>query len=137
MDHAEESAIKEDAMAKGQMKPMKEKKKPKQDKNKKKKGTQPPSPFAPAPGQPGGGGRGGARPPPRGAGGGGRGPGGGGGRGGAISWRSRRPLIAGDVPRGRCESNAAGAMALTRLCASGRRRLPRRPCRTPSSGRPH
>jgi hypothetical protein len=42
-------------MAKGQMRPMKEKKKPKQDKNKKKKGGPAVSPFAaqPAPGQPG------------------------------------------------------------------------------------
>jgi hypothetical protein len=37
----------EDAMAKGQMRPAKEKKKPKQDKNKKKGGAAPaPSPFA-------------------------------------------------------------------------------------------
>jgi hypothetical protein len=33
-------------MAKGRMKPLKEKKKPKQDKNKKKKGAPAPSPFA-------------------------------------------------------------------------------------------
>jgi hypothetical protein len=42
-------------MAKGQMRPQKEKKKPKQDKNKKKKGGPAVSPFAaqPGPGQPG------------------------------------------------------------------------------------
>jgi hypothetical protein len=33
-------------MAKGQMRPMKEKKKPKAEKNQKKKGGPPPSPFA-------------------------------------------------------------------------------------------
>ncbi|MFL5052850.1 MAG: hypothetical protein ACJ8D4_22305, partial [Xanthobacteraceae bacterium] len=36
----------EDTMAKGQMRPNKEKKKPKADHNKKKKGGPPPSPFA-------------------------------------------------------------------------------------------
>jgi len=42
----------EDPMAKGQMRPSKEKKKPKQDKNKKKnKGGPAPSPFAPGQGQ--------------------------------------------------------------------------------------
>ena len=39
-------AIKEDAMAKGQMRSNKEKKKPKADHNKKKKGGAPTSPFA-------------------------------------------------------------------------------------------
>jgi hypothetical protein len=36
-------------MAKGQMRPNKEKRKPKADKNKKQKGAQPTSPFAKAP----------------------------------------------------------------------------------------
>lgn len=40
-------------MAKGQMRPNKEKKKPKAEKNKKKKGGAAPSPFAQASGQPG------------------------------------------------------------------------------------
>ena len=39
-------------MAKGQMRPPKEKKKPKQDKNKKKKGGPAPSPFAAAQSKP-------------------------------------------------------------------------------------